>query len=67
MRPRCGRRPARAPIWADATEGHPALLIAVVLLAVFLPLFGASLLLVLVFDQLILPRLPKLAATLNRT
>ena len=38
-----------------------------VLLAVLLPLFGASLLLVLVFDQLILPRLPKLAATLNRT
>jgi len=57
-----GHRSGRMPLKAT-----PALLIAVVLLAVFLPLFGASLLLVLVFDQLILPRLPKLAATLNRT
>jgi len=65
------RRPTRgglaAPRGRMPLKATPALLIAVVLLAVLLPLFGASLLLVLVFDQLILPRLPKLAATLNRT
>jgi uncharacterized iron-regulated membrane protein len=65
----------RRPTWGGlaAPRGRmplkatPALLVAGVLLAVFLPLFGATLLLVLVLDQLILPRLPKLAATLNRT
>jgi uncharacterized iron-regulated membrane protein len=43
------------------------LLAAFVLLAVFLPLFGATLLLALAFDRLVLPRLPRLAGALNRT
>lgn len=53
-----GRMPLRTSRW---------LLAALVLLAVFLPLFGASLLLVLVFDRLVLPRLCRLAGALNRT
>ena len=53
-----GRMPLRTSKW---------LLAGFVVLAVFLPLFGVTLVLVLAFDRLVLPRLPRLAAALNRT
>jgi len=43
----------------------PLLLVALVVLGVFLPLFGVSLLLVLLFDQLVVTRVPRLARALN--
>lgn len=53
-----GRMQLRTSLW---------LLAGFVALAVSLPLFGASLPLVLVLDRLVLPRVPRLAAALNRT
>ncbi len=43
----------------------PALAVALVLLAVFLPLFGISLVVVLVLDQLVLRRVPRLSSWFN--
>ena len=47
-------------------KATPWLIAAGVALAIFFPLFGASLLLVLAFDQLVLTRVPRLARTFNR-
>ena len=47
-------------------RARPALLLAAIALAVFLPLFGASLVLVLQFDQVVLPHPPKIARAVNR-
>ena len=51
-RPRAGRMPIRAT---------PALVVGLVALGVFLPLFGISLLVVLLLDQLVLRRVPALS------
>ncbi len=52
-----GRMPLRSP----------ALLVGLVVLGVLLPVFGASLLLVLVLDQVVLRRVPALAHWFDRT
>src|SRR5690606_36840174 len=60
------RRPTKggvaAPKGRMPLRATPALAVAVVLLGVFLPLFGISVLLVLILDQLLLRRIPALAA-----
>ncbi len=43
----------------------PLLVVALVALGVFLPLFGISLLVVLLLDQLLLRRVPRIAAWFN--
>lgn len=68
------RRPARragAPSRSVAPRGKmplratPLLVVALVALGVFLPLFGISLLVVLLLDQLVLRRVPRIAAWFN--
>jgi len=61
------RRPARtgtmaAPRGRMPLRATPALVVGLVVLGVVLPLFGASLLLVLLLDQLVLRRVPRLGA-----
>jgi uncharacterized iron-regulated membrane protein len=48
-------------------RGTPLLAVALVALGVFLPLFGLSLLVVLVLDQLVIRRVPRLSAWFNTT
>lgn len=62
------RRPARslgAPRGRLPVKGSPVLLVALVALGLFLPLFGISLLVVLALDQLVLRRVPALARAFN--
>ncbi len=54
-----------APRGRMPVMSKPLLLVALVVLGVFLPLFGVSLLLVLLFDQLVVARVPRLARALN--
>ena len=59
-RPR-GRDRLGAPRAKMPLRATPLLAVAVVALGVFLPLFGASLLLVLIADRFVLRRIPALA------
>ena len=61
------RRPARtrtmaAPRGRMPLRATPALVVGLVVLGLVLPLFGASLVLVLLLDQLVLRRVPRLGA-----
>jgi len=47
-----------APKQRSDSRSSPALLICIVVLAIYLPLFGASLIVVLLFDRLLLRRIP---------
>ncbi len=65
------RRPARAssvgaPRGRMPLKATPALVAGLVVLGLLLPMFGASLLLVLLLDQLVLRRVPRLGALLRR-
>ena len=51
-----------APRGRMPIKSTPVLLAGLMVLGVFLPLFGLSLLLVLLIDQLVLRRVPRLAA-----
>jgi uncharacterized iron-regulated membrane protein len=48
-------------------KGTPVLAVGLIALGVFLPLFGLSLLLVLLVDQLVLRRVPRLAGWFDVT
>ena len=55
-----------APRGRMPLKARPWLLLAVVLLGVFLPMFGASLVLVLLFDHVVVSRSPRLTAIFSR-
>ena len=55
-----------APRGRMPLKARPWLLLAVVLLGVFLPMFGASLVLVLLFDHVVVSRSPRLTAVFSR-
>lgn len=63
------RRPGKGGIAAPRgrlpLKARPWLIVVLVALGVFLPMFGISLLLVLAFDQLVVTRVPRLAAAFN--
>ena len=62
------RRPAGsigAPRGRMPLRGTPAVLVGLLALGVLLPFFGASLLVVVLLDQLVIRRVPALAARLN--
>ncbi|UUZ58647.1 PepSY domain-containing protein [Nocardioides sp. B-3] len=62
------RRPSGslgAPRGRMPVRGTPLLLVGLVALGIFLPFFGLSLLVVLLLDQLVIRRVPALAARFN--
>lgn len=59
-------RSVGAPRGRLPIKATPALLVGLVVLGLFLPLFGASLVVVLLLDQLVLRRVPRLATWFDR-
>jgi uncharacterized iron-regulated membrane protein len=62
-----GQASVGAPRGRMPIRGTPLLAVALVALGVFLPLFGLSLLIVLILDQLVIRRVPRLGAWFNTT